>query len=152
MGEQNNIITREIWIVALWFMEQKAITFRSGTDIRDELARSEPARPGLTRPGTTWPGHDAPTAYISTALKDTGLKIVIFKFHRDLLINSEPIAVLRRRIFVIFTYIFTYNSGNTKQFQNLIILRERTLEDPSESLWFFILEKILRDTKLIFLG
>ena len=46
MGKQNNIITREILILAMWFIEQKVITFRFGTDIRDEPAQPEPARPG----------------------------------------------------------------------------------------------------------
>ena len=45
MGKQNNIITREILISAMWFIEQKLILFRCRTDIRDEPARPEPARP-----------------------------------------------------------------------------------------------------------
>ena len=44
MGEQNNIITREILILAMWCIEQTVILFRCRTDIRDEPAR---------------PGHDA---------------------------------------------------------------------------------------------
>ena len=43
MGNQNNIITREILILAMWFIEQKVILFRCRIDIRDELARPEPA-------------------------------------------------------------------------------------------------------------
>ena len=46
MGKQNNIITREILILAMWCFEQKVILFRCRTDIRDEPARPEPARPG----------------------------------------------------------------------------------------------------------
>ena len=46
MGKQNNIITREILIIAMWFIEQKVIIFRCRTDARDEPARPEPARPG----------------------------------------------------------------------------------------------------------
>ena len=46
MGKQNNIITGEIMILAMWFMEQKIILFRFRIDIRDEPARPEPARPG----------------------------------------------------------------------------------------------------------
>ena len=48
MGKLNNIITREILILAKWFMEQKVILFRCRADIRDEPARLEPARPGRT--------------------------------------------------------------------------------------------------------
>ena len=46
MGKQNNIITREILILAMGFIEQKVVIFRCRTDIRDEPARPEPARPG----------------------------------------------------------------------------------------------------------
>ena len=45
-GKQNNIITRETLILAMWCIEQKVILFRSRTDIRDELARPGPTRPG----------------------------------------------------------------------------------------------------------
>jgi len=43
MGKPNNVITREILILAIWFIEQKVILFRYRTNIRDELARPEPA-------------------------------------------------------------------------------------------------------------
>ena len=46
MGKQNNIITREKLILAMWCMEQKVILFRCRIDIRDEQARPSPARPG----------------------------------------------------------------------------------------------------------
>ena len=39
MGKQDNIITREILILAMWCIEQKVILFRCRTDIRDEPAR-----------------------------------------------------------------------------------------------------------------
>ena len=39
MGKLNNIITREILILAMWFIEQKVILFLCRTDILDELAR-----------------------------------------------------------------------------------------------------------------
>ena len=45
MGEQNNNITREILILALWYIEQNFFPFRLRTYIRDEPARPEPARP-----------------------------------------------------------------------------------------------------------
>ena len=45
MRKENNIITRERLILAMWFMEQKVILFQCRTDIRDEPARPEPARP-----------------------------------------------------------------------------------------------------------
>ena len=45
MGKQNNVITREILILAMWFIEQKTILFRCRTDNRDELAQPDPARP-----------------------------------------------------------------------------------------------------------
>ena len=38
MGKQKNIITRTIVILAMWFIEQKAIIFRCRTNIRDEPA------------------------------------------------------------------------------------------------------------------
>jgi len=44
MGKPDNVITREILILAIWFIEQKVILFRCRTNIRDEPAR---------------PGHDA---------------------------------------------------------------------------------------------
>ena len=44
MGKQNNIITCEILILAMWRIEQKVIIFRCRADIRDDPAR---------------PGHDA---------------------------------------------------------------------------------------------
>ena len=50
MGKQNNFITREILILAIWFMEQKVFLFRLKIDIRDELARPEPTRPDPARP------------------------------------------------------------------------------------------------------
>ena len=40
MGKQNNIIIREILILAMWFMEQEVFPFRCRTDIRDEPART----------------------------------------------------------------------------------------------------------------
>ena len=43
MGKQNNIITREILILAMWFIEQKFILFRCRIDIRNEQDRLEPA-------------------------------------------------------------------------------------------------------------
>ena len=49
-GKRNNIITREILILAMWCMEQEVILFRCRTDIRDEPARPEPARPEPARP------------------------------------------------------------------------------------------------------
>ena len=49
MEKQNNIITREMMILALWFMEQKVIIFRCRADIRDEPARPEPSRLEPTR-------------------------------------------------------------------------------------------------------
>ena len=42
MGK-HNIITREILILAMWFIEQKVIIFRCRTDIRDDPARPKPA-------------------------------------------------------------------------------------------------------------
>ena len=39
MGKQNDIITREILILDIWFIEQKVIVFRCRTDIRGEPAR-----------------------------------------------------------------------------------------------------------------
>ena len=60
MGKQNNIITREILILAMWFMEQKVILFRCRTDIRDEPARPEPARPDTARHGPTRPDPARP--------------------------------------------------------------------------------------------
>ena len=36
---KQNIITREILILAMWCIEQKAFLFRCRTDIRDEPAR-----------------------------------------------------------------------------------------------------------------
>jgi len=39
MRKPNNIITREILILAIWFIEQKVIIFRCRTNIRDEPAR-----------------------------------------------------------------------------------------------------------------
>ena len=45
MGKQNNVITQEILILAIWFIEQKTIIFRCRTDIRDEPARPDTARP-----------------------------------------------------------------------------------------------------------
>ena len=42
MGKQNNIITREILILAIWFMEQKTILSWCKTNIRDEPTRPEP--------------------------------------------------------------------------------------------------------------
>ena len=46
LGIQTNIITREILILAMWFIELKVILLRCRTDIRDEPARPEPARSG----------------------------------------------------------------------------------------------------------
>ena len=40
MGKQNSIITREILILAMCFIEQKVILFRCEIDIRDESART----------------------------------------------------------------------------------------------------------------
>ena len=42
MGKQNNI-TREILMLAMWFMKQKVILFRCRTNICDDPARPEPA-------------------------------------------------------------------------------------------------------------
>ena len=39
MGKQNNIITREILILAMWFIEQKVILFRFRINIREDPAR-----------------------------------------------------------------------------------------------------------------
>ena len=43
MGKQNNIITREKLILAMWFMKQKVIIFRCRIDIHDEPVRPGPA-------------------------------------------------------------------------------------------------------------
>ena len=77
MGKQNNILTREILILAMWFIKQKVIFFRCRTDNR--LA-----------------------AYFSNILKytnskllrdiDAGLKIVVSNFHGHFFISSEAIA------------------------------------------------------------
>ena len=40
MGKQNNIITREIKILVMGFIEQKIINFRCRIDVRDEPARN----------------------------------------------------------------------------------------------------------------
>ena len=59
MGKQNNNITREILILAMWFIEQKSIIFQCRTDIYDEPARPELARPGPARLDPLRAGHDA---------------------------------------------------------------------------------------------
>ena len=46
VGKQNNIITREILILAMWFRDQKVIISRCRTDIRDEPVRPDPTLPG----------------------------------------------------------------------------------------------------------
>ena len=46
MGKENIIITRQLLILAMLFMEQKVIIFRCRTDIRDEPARPEPTQLG----------------------------------------------------------------------------------------------------------
>ena len=50
MGKQNNIITREILFLAMWFIDQKVIIFRCRTNIRDEPAQPGPARPDPAGP------------------------------------------------------------------------------------------------------
>ena len=42
-GKPNNSITCEKLILAIWFIEQKVIISRCGTNIRDEPSRPEPA-------------------------------------------------------------------------------------------------------------
>ena len=44
MEKQKNIISREILILAVWFMEQKVIIFRCKNNIREEPARPVPAK------------------------------------------------------------------------------------------------------------
>ena len=61
MGKQNNIITREILILAMWFREQNVILFRCGTDIRDELAQPELARPDPAQPDPARPELETST-------------------------------------------------------------------------------------------
>ena len=107
MGKQNNIITREILILATWFTEQKVILFRCRTDIPDELARPEPARldPAMTL-----------TAYFSNMLRDTNLKpsrnrvidikIVLLYLHRDFSNSSEVIAFFTKTEFCHFYLSF----------------------------------------------
>ena len=86
MGKQNNIITREMLILAIWFIEQKVIIFRCRINIRDEPARS-------------WRSL---TAYFSNMLRNTilkllqniatSLKIVVSNSHKDFFISSKCIA------------------------------------------------------------
>ena len=61
IGKQNNVITRELLILAMLFLEEKFNIFRftCRTDIRDERSRLEPARPGPTRHGPVRHGQDA---------------------------------------------------------------------------------------------
>ena len=59
MEKQNNLITRKILILAMWFREQENNLFHCRIDIRDEPARPEPARPEPARPKPARPGHDA---------------------------------------------------------------------------------------------
>ena len=105
MGKENNIITREILILAMWFIEQKVILFRCGTDVRDEPARPSPARPRRSL-----------TAYFSNLLRDTHLKlshnkvtvfkIVVSNFHRDDFNKSEVIAFFCENRFLPFLHTF----------------------------------------------
>ena len=67
MGKHNNIIARELLVLAMWFIEQKVILFRCRTDIRYDPVRLEPVRPG--------PAMTLLTAYFSNMLKDTSLKL-----------------------------------------------------------------------------
>ena len=93
MGKQNNIITREISILAIWFMQQKVNIFWCRTDIRDEPALPKPARPG--------PAVTLFDGFFSNMLEepnfkllhniDIDLKSVLSSFQRHFYINSEVI-------------------------------------------------------------
>ena len=65
----------------------------------------------------------------------SGLEIVVSNFQRDVFISAEVIAFFTKVDFCHFTYIVAYNSRTTNNFQNLIISRERTFEDPTGSLY-----------------
>ena len=120
-------------------MEQR-LFFRFRTDIRDEPTGLE----------LTQPCHDAfLTAHFSIVLWDTilkllndivtGLRIVVWNFHREFLISSKVIVIFCENGFSLFVHtFFAYNSWTTKYFQSLIISCERTFEDLSESLYVFI--------------
>ena len=95
----------------------------------------------MNRPGPTRPWRSL-MSYFSKVLKYTNLKVsqlLAFELSCQNLIETNYLIpsysiFLRRRIFVLFTYIFGYNSRTTKYFQNLIISRERKFEDLQESL------------------
>ena len=113
--------------------------------------RPDPTWPGLTRPDPTRPWRSLPV-YFSDVLKDTGLKIVVSNFHSYIFIGSEVIAFFAKTDFCHFLYIFAYNSRTTEHFENLIISRESTLKDQSESLWFLFWKKSFITYKTYFLG
>ena len=106
MGKQSNIITYEIFVLTMWFIEQKVILFRCRTDILDEPALPELARAGPTRPWRYL------TAYFSDVLKDINLKLlrnvdydlktVESNFHRGFFIGSEVIAFCSKTDFCHF--------------------------------------------------
>ena len=89
MGTQNIIITREILILAMWFMELKVIIFRCRTDIRDEPARPDPA---MTLFDGSFLKYVKRSSWNLSHNKFTDLKIVISSFHRYFFISSEVIA------------------------------------------------------------
>ena len=100
MGKQNNVVTREILFLAMWFIEQKVIIFRCRTDIRDEPA---------------WPRRSL-TAYFSSAFKDmnlkllhiidTCLKIFVSKFQTHFFVSFEVTTFFTEDRFLPFLHTY----------------------------------------------
>ena len=81
MEKQNNIITREVLILATWFIELRFIIFRCETDISDEPARPEPA---MTLFGDLFlKCVERITNSKILHYRDTGLKIFVSIFDKD---------------------------------------------------------------------
>ena len=80
MGKQNNIITLEILILAMRFMEQKVFFF---------FFDVEPISV-MSRPGSAMTLFDG--LFLKCVRIITGLKIVVSFFQRDFFIDSEVIA------------------------------------------------------------
>ena len=140
MGKQNNIITREILILTMRFMEQKVILFRYRTDVRDEPARPQSARPCPNQPWRSL------TAYFSNVLKDTnlklshniatGLELFVFNFHRDFIVSSEVIVFFAKTNFYIYFLRITQEPLNISKIW-LSHVKERLKTCQNHSKFYF---------------
>ena len=150
MGKQNNSITREILMLAMWFIEQKTILFRCRIDNRDVPARPDPRTTSRSL-----------TLYNSKCFEDKSLRFsqyvwIMFKFFRikfswDSIGWIENCSCFSEHWFsLIFRHFFAYNLNTVASFGIIFIACWRTSEVDPESIWSLLEFPIFIHEKSVF--